>query len=381
MLHSFCQANPSVKIVVVPPLARSVPSWFNPYLPCFTSYLFGEVSKHGSTQIRYLSPFVAPAQYFDADGVHLNPEAGLQFIQYVLSGIDQVFPVLEPQTQPHSQPPSVTASSIFAPSYSFTAQPTVVPSYSDALNVHSQATTNGPASIAVPLSVQSSSSNLATDFGHISSALATISGVTSTMRADFQTRREQDNLIFARLKEDRNFELNKNRENRFTVTGLIATGVPTDPKERKEFFKHKLQLLVDEACPELEPRPEVLDVYVNMRYGQSSPFLEGRMDSSSSSSAFRTAASKLAKEESPNFRDLFVANACYTLNPCPDRDSSRHFKGSCHRTYELIRSRLHFQASSSLQHQGACQLQGGGCKSFIHLCRGRVQVWPSGDSH
>jgi len=129
------------------------------------------------------------------------------------------------------------------------------------------------------------------------------------MRTDFQTRREQDNLIFARLKEDRDYELNKNRENRFTITGLVASGVPSDPKERKEFFKQKLQQLVDEACPDVLPRPEVLDVYVNMRYGQSSPFLEGRMDSATSSTTFRTSASKLSRDESPNFKDLFIANA------------------------------------------------------------------------
>jgi len=55
-LSRYSQSHPGVKIVIVPPLSRSEPDWFTPYLPCFTTYLFSEISKLGSTQIRYLSP-------------------------------------------------------------------------------------------------------------------------------------------------------------------------------------------------------------------------------------------------------------------------------------------------------------------------------------
>jgi len=308
-LLTYCQSNPSAKVVVVPPLARSVPSWFNPYLPCFTTFLFNEVSKHGSTHIRYLSPFVAPAHFFEADGVHLNPEAGIQFIQFIISGVDQVFPV-------DSALPSTTAAAPVASfptlTYGSSASSSSLPSSfstpAPPINYSSVAASgiSLPQMSGLP---PAATSSFASEFGRISSALATISGVTSTLRTDVQTRREQDNLIFARLKEDRDHELNKNRENRFTVTGLVASGVPTDPKERREFYKHQLQMLVNEACPDVLPPPEVLDVYVNMRFGQSSPFLEGRMDSATSSAAFRVSGSKLARDESPNFRGLFIANA------------------------------------------------------------------------
>ena len=145
----------------------------------------------------------------------------------------------------------------------------------------------------------------------MTSALETLTGLTNTLKSKAKTRRDQDNLIFARIKEDRDFELNKNRESRFTVTGLVTSTPPLDAKERKEFFRLKLAALVEEACPdsELDPKPEVLDVYVNMRYGQDSPFLEGRMNTAAASSAFRVAASQLAKDESPNFKGLFIANA------------------------------------------------------------------------
>ena len=82
-LHKHSQAHPHVKIVVVPPLARTNPDWFNPYLACLTANLYGEISKIGNRKIRYLSPFISPPHYFEADGIHLNHDSGSLFIQFV----------------------------------------------------------------------------------------------------------------------------------------------------------------------------------------------------------------------------------------------------------------------------------------------------------
>ena len=144
----------------------------------------------------------------------------------------------------------------------------------------------------------------------VASALTSLTSLTGTLRSEVTARRLQDNLIFARLKEDQDYAFNKNREDRFTVTGLhVSTPPPRDALERKEFFKTLLANLVREACPNLEPRPEILDVYVNLRYGRGAPFIEARLNSVEASSAFRVAAAKLAKDEAPNFQGLFVANS------------------------------------------------------------------------
>ena len=257
-MFEYATANPTARVVIVPPLPRSDPDWFGAYLPGLTSLLTSEVLALSSPQIKCLSPFIAPLNFFDSDNVHLNSAAGIEFVRYIFVGVDQVFPVLD----------------------------------------CSQNST-------VPSSLPAASHDLA-------SAVRALTSVTEKFKADVLTRREQDNLVFARLKEDRDFELNKARENRFTISGLKLRGdqvPPRDPAQRKEFFREILQKLVDEACPNLEPKPEVKDVYVNMRHGLGTPFIEGRMDSVSSSSAFRIAGSKLAKAESPNFKGLFIANA------------------------------------------------------------------------
>ena len=144
----------------------------------------------------------------------------------------------------------------------------------------------------------------------MAAALTSLTSLTGSLRAEVTTRRLQDNLIFARLKEDQDFAFNKNREDCFTVTGLhVSSPPPRDALERKEFFKTLLAALVNEACPDLEPRPEIMDVYVNLRYGRGAPFIEARLNSIEASSAFRVSAAKLAKDEAPNFQGLFVANS------------------------------------------------------------------------
>ena len=92
LLVAHLRTNPQTRVVVVPPLPRLDPTWFNSYLPCFTSFLIGEVGKYTGMQIRTLAPFVALPTSFESDGVHLTSEVGESFIEYVLSGVDQIFP-------------------------------------------------------------------------------------------------------------------------------------------------------------------------------------------------------------------------------------------------------------------------------------------------
>ena len=275
VIFNYASRNPLSRFVIVPPLPRSTPSWFGPYLPGLTAQLCSEVSKLGTAQISCIAPFIAPPSFFEADGYHLNQAAGIEFVKYVVASVDQVYPVLQ---CPDMQSPSSSLLSRLPP-------------------------------MDLPPPLQAPG-----DLASLSTAVSDLSALTQQFRDESLVRRSQDNLVFARLKEDRDFELNKARENRFSISGLKLRGdqvPPSDPVLRKDFFKSLIQGLVDEACPDTDPKPMVLDVYVNMRRGLGTPFFEVRMDSVASSTAFRVAGSKLAKSESPtpNFSGLFIANA------------------------------------------------------------------------
>ena len=250
-LHQYSLGYPEVRIVVAPPLPRSSPDWFLAYLPGFSSFLYHEVNRMGNPRIKFLSPFVAPPTFFEADGVHLNADAGASFIFYLVAGSDQLFP---PTPEAGSVAPEVSSQMV-------------------------------------------------------SSSLASLSRSVSELRSDVRRRRLQDNLIFARIKEDRDYEINKSREDRCTISGLTVTlPPPSDPKQGKDFFKGLMSKLVEEACPDPESQPKVLDVQVNMRIGRGPPFFEVKFDSAASSLKFRILASKLAKDGTGSFRGLFISN-------------------------------------------------------------------------
>jgi len=211
-LVNFSLTNPGVQIAIVPPLARTTPEWFNPYLPCFTTFLFGEISKAGRSQVRYLSPFVSPPHFFISDGVHLNQDAGIQFIRFILDGVDQIFPPVSSAS--HTQP--------LPTSFVHDSQPVIQDSIA------------AIPSTSTGASVPHLPSTFAVEFSRISSALGALTGLTGSLRDEARTRREQDNLIFARLKEDRDFEFNKNREDRFTLTGFSTPHAPREESEGEE---------------------------------------------------------------------------------------------------------------------------------------------------
>ena len=196
-----------------------------------------------------MTPFVAPPSFFETDGIHLNSDAGLSFVHFIVSNSDQLFP---PSVD--GEPPT---------------DPTI----------------------------------------DVGATLTCLSRSVDSLRSDVSRRRLQDNLIFARIKEDRDYEINKSREDRCTISGLKVTSAPpADPKARKDFFKELVTKLVEEACPESDGRPVVLDVLVNMRFGRGPPYFEIKLDSVSSSLKFRVAASKLAKDQVGSFDGLFISN-------------------------------------------------------------------------
>lgn len=272
-----------------------------PYLPCFITYLISEVAKIGSVQLQVLSPFVTLPSSFETDGVHLNGEAGLSFIQYLVTGLDQLVPASSTSTEAGSVSTHLAPAHPFASSSGATGGSSTVPE---------------PGSISAHLTpanlFATSSGNGTSDPNVLQSAVANLASLTGSMRAEITARRLQDNLVFARLKEDQDYAFNKNREDRFTLSGLRINPTRPPPQEalaRKEYFKEVISALVLKACPDLDPQPEVKDVFVNMRNGRGAPFFEVRLGSAASSAAFRLAAARLVKDEDPVFVNLFVANS------------------------------------------------------------------------
>lgn len=133
---------------------------------------------------------------------------------------------------------------------------------------------------------------------------------TSTFESQVRLRRQQDNLIFARLKEDADAELNRSREDRVVISGMEkAPGGPSSHQEKKAHYTNLVTDLVAKACPELVPPPVVVDIFVSFNRNQTSPTVEAKFDSVSGALNFRKAASALGKAKDPSFVKLYFSNS------------------------------------------------------------------------
>ncbi len=180
-IQTFLQAHPHTRCVIVPPLSRQIPHWFSSYLPCFITYLISEVAKIGSVQLQVLSPFVTLPSSFEADGVHLNGEAGLSFIQYLVTGLDQLVPTSSTSTEAGSVSTHLAPAHPFASSSGATGGSSTVPE---------------PGSISAHLTpanlFATSSGNGTSDPNVLQSAVANLASLTGSMRAEITARRLQD---------------------------------------------------------------------------------------------------------------------------------------------------------------------------------------------
>jgi len=113
--------------------------------------------------LKFMAPFPSPSSYYESDGIHLNQDAGNSFIYYLVTGCDQLFP-------PEMDTDTVQAGCL--------------------------------------------------DLQMVSSSIATLSKSVVELRSDVDRRRLQDNLIFARIKEDRDHDLNRAFINNVLVSKL-----------------------------------------------------------------------------------------------------------------------------------------------------------------
>ena len=123
-------------------------------------------------------------------------------------------------------------------------------------------------------------------------------------------RRQRDNLVFSRMKEEADCELNRSRENRVVISRLQrASAGPSSHQEKKDHYKGLVTTLVQKACPDLNPQPSVVDVIVNIHREQATPTVEIKFDSVNGAFSFRKSAAALAKAQNSDFASLFFSNS------------------------------------------------------------------------
>jgi len=273
----------------------STSGWFPVRLPELHTFLEMEVKRFNRKNLHVLPPFSFDADQLEPDGFHLNQATGRLFLEHVSREVQLVL------SEPSTVPIDVTS-----------ADPDTDETLVDVTNSDTDDVVTEPEGdserLASILQIVRGNSRLLKTVEPLKDTLSGLVHRTDSLESQVRVRRQQDNLVFARIKEDTDYELNKSREDRVVISGL-------DPRiggthvEKKEHYKTVVSDLVSSACPNSEPPLSITDVFVNLRRDQPKPVIEVKFDSISSASQFRRAAAALAKAKDPKFAALFFSNS------------------------------------------------------------------------
>lgn len=230
----------------------------------------------------------------EADRVHLIPSAGDSFLAHISSGIGVLLGSA-------AETDDVTLVDAFIPLDS---------GDSDSSDDNDDVSVKKGDRLGAILRIVTSNSRKLSSVKPLKDSVARLVETSQDFERQVRLRRQRDNYVFARLKEDADSELNRSRENRVVISGLDrASTSATSHQAKKDHYLAVVTGLILKACPELNPKPIVEEVFVNLRRDQANPSIEAKFNSVSGALAFRKSAASLAKAQDPDFAKLFFANS------------------------------------------------------------------------
>ena len=284
---------PNLTVCIVPPLLRTRPNWFASLLPSYTSFLISEVERLNRTGMKLFCSFVVTAEMLISDKVHLTPSAGGEFMDFLER---EVCAVKLSGTIPQSEDDVEVSDSTMIE---------LVSSEEEEESLDPNSTLDEKLS-KIFAAVSGSRSKVS----KLSTRVDKVAASHTQLDSRLTVRRKQDNLVFARLKEEADYETNRSREDRVVITGLVPLRrTPSTHKEKKDHYISLLGDLIKLAIPGVEPVPSVIDVYLTVKKDRSHPVVEAKFDSVHGAIQFRTEAAKLAKLNTGRFAGLFFTNS------------------------------------------------------------------------
>ena len=267
-----------------------VTEWFSEKLPDFNDWLAAEVRRMGLPSLMVVPAFTVAPEMLEVDGVHLTPPSGDLFLKQLCA---DVLASLQ-----SSDPDDVTLIDDFTQVGSSSSSDSEL------------ADPEGEDRIASILKIVKSNSKKLGNVKRLKESVVALSSRTDSFETQVRLRRQRDNLVFARIKEESDGELNRTREDRVVISGLERASVGlTTHQEKKAHYTSVVTELVSKACPDLDPKPSITDVIVNLRRDLGNPSIEVKFDSVANAFAFRKSAAALAKAQNVDFARLFFSNS------------------------------------------------------------------------
>lgn len=259
-----------------------------------------EVSRLGLSTLHILPAFDVTTEMLEADGIHLKSGYGDKFLAHLCQSLRDCLVL------PITVPASTSTAPSFIPLVDFADED----SNDDDDEDEVQSIPGEEDRLDTILKIVKSNSRRLSSVKPLRDALIKLDERSSSFEAQVRLRRQRDNLVFARIKEDSDCELNRSREDRVVISGLArASSGASSHKDKKEHYLKIVTDLVSKALPDVDPRPTVSDIIVSIHRTQATPTVEVKFDTSSGAFAFRKSAYQLAKSGDPDFSSLFFSNS------------------------------------------------------------------------
>ena len=235
IVEDAAKKNVGTKFVMIDPILRPKLDWYEVVLDHIKSTHKGILIKMGLTNVAGADVISRASQRFENDGVHLTTDSGKAFVSGILGSAEKIF----------------------------------------------QAT-------FVDLDDEDMGS-VADEVQHLKRGSSlTMTERVEKLEKETEERRWNDNLLFARTREELDTTANKLKEDRIIMTGLTSSTPPPRDREEKKAW---LKTLVMETIKRIQPDFNGSIVFVNQgkNNGRDIPMVEAKLNSIEAATALRKA--------------------------------------------------------------------------------------------
>ena len=251
-VEEAAKKNAGTKFVLIDPILRPKLAWYDAVLDTIKKEIKDGIATIGLSNISRLDVISRASQDFEPDGVHLTKAAGKIFIESILSSAESFF---------------------------------------DATFVDLE---------------EEDRRKKSSDKGK---GTLTMEDRVRKLEWDTEERKWNDNLLFARTREELDMAANKTKEDRIVITGLSSKSPPPAEREQKKVWLRKL---VIETIKMVKPDFDGNLGFINQgkSSGREIPMVECRLNSVEVASAIRKAYAEKRKAGDGNtLGRLYMSNA------------------------------------------------------------------------
>jgi hypothetical protein len=243
---------PGSKFILIDPILRPKLSWYDAVLDTVRKEIKDGVESMGLVNVSRLDIISRASQLFDPDGVHLTKSAGAIFIESILAAAEKSF-----------------------------AAPFINLESDDAQDHHDDHDQDAPS----------------------------IEHRVAKLEFDTEERKWNDNLLFARTREELDMAANKTKEDRIVITGLTTKVPPPADRDQKKAWLRKL---VIDTITLVKPDFDGNVGFINQgkSNGKEIPMVEVRLGSVEVATAVRKAYAEKRKEgDGSSMGKLYMSNS------------------------------------------------------------------------